>query len=85
MVFTRSKQRLLSEEQDKHSTNVLVKKTKKTHVISQYIQPSPPPPQVHSMITRSKLSLEVNIDFDEASKAWRENKTYIGNGCFQYT
>lgn len=26
----------------------------------------------------------VDIDFDEASKAWRENKKSIGNGSFKY-
>ena len=39
------------------------------------------------MNTRSqpKLQLyEVNIDFDEASEAWRANKKYIGNGTYKY-
>lgn len=27
---------------------------------------------------------EVNIDFDEASKEWRSNKKYEGNGYFIY-
>ena len=27
---------------------------------------------------------EVNIDFDEASKAWRSNKKNIGNGSYKY-
>ena len=27
---------------------------------------------------------KVDIDFDEAEKAWRENKKYIGNGMFKY-
>ena len=27
---------------------------------------------------------EVNIDFDEASKAWRKNKIENGNGTFIY-
>ena len=27
---------------------------------------------------------EVNIDFDEASEAWRANKKYIGNGSYKY-
>ena len=48
------------------------------------------------MMTRSKTktllkqdsliasSDEFIIDFDEASKAWRENKVYIGNGSFRY-
>jgi hypothetical protein len=28
---------------------------------------------------------KVNIDFNEASLAWRSNKQSIGNGCFEYT
>jgi len=27
---------------------------------------------------------EVNIDFDEASEAWRSNKKHTGNGMFKY-
>ena len=27
---------------------------------------------------------EVNIDFDEASKAWKANKKSIGNGSYKY-
>ena len=27
---------------------------------------------------------EVNIDFDEASKAWQSNKKSIGNGSYKY-
>lgn len=27
---------------------------------------------------------EVNIDFDEASKAWKSNKRSIGNGSYKY-
>jgi hypothetical protein len=30
------------------------------------------------------MELDVNIDFDEASKEWRKNKKYIGNGSFNY-
>tara|TARA_Y100000768_G_C23980035_1_gene685199 strand:+ start:199 stop:393 length:195 start_codon:yes stop_codon:yes gene_type:complete len=25
-----------------------------------------------------------DIDFDEASKLWKQNKKYIGNGCYIY-
>ena len=28
--------------------------------------------------------MEVNIDFDAASKAWMENKRKIQNGCYEY-
>jgi hypothetical protein len=31
-----------------------------------------------------KALYEVNIDFDEASEAWRANKKYIGNGSYKY-
>lgn len=27
---------------------------------------------------------DIDIDFEEASRAWRQNKTYIGNGMFKY-
>jgi hypothetical protein len=30
------------------------------------------------------LELEVNIDFDGASRAWKENKKYMGNGTYKY-
>jgi len=39
------------------------------------------------MNTRSKSTkktYEVNINFDEASEAWKSNKKYIGNGTYQY-
>jgi hypothetical protein len=42
------------------------------------------------MLTRSKTRnllpalYEVNIDFDEASKAWKANKKSIGNGQYKY-
>ena len=39
------------------------------------------------MKTRSqtrKQQLEVNIDFDEASRYWNMNKKRIGNGCYVY-
>ena len=39
------------------------------------------------MLTRSQTKrpeYEVNIDFDEASEAWRANKKYIGNGSYKY-
>jgi len=28
--------------------------------------------------------LPVHIDFTLASQAWRQNKVYLGNGCFKY-
>ena len=35
-----------------------------------------------NMVT--KYIMEVNIDFDAASKAWMENKRKIPNGCYEY-
>ena len=31
-----------------------------------------------------KDCLEVNIDFDDASNAWKQNKKYMGNGTYKY-
>ncbi len=28
--------------------------------------------------------MEININFDEASSMWRENKQYLGNGSYKY-
>ena len=42
------------------------------------------------MKTRSQTNyensalFEVNIDFDEASEAWKANKRSTGNGCYKY-
>lgn len=36
------------------------------------------------MEEKSKNTLEVNIDFDEATKEWRSNKKSIGNGHYKY-
>ena len=33
---------------------------------------------------RGTCELDVNIDFDLASKAWRANKKYLGDGSFKY-
>ena len=30
------------------------------------------------------ITFEVNIDFDEASTAWKQNKRSIGNGMYKY-
>lgn len=36
-------------------------------------------------LSNTEILYSVNIDFDEAEQAWRENKKYIGNGMFKYT
>lgn len=35
-------------------------------------------------LTKAKHELEVNIDFDDASKEWHKNKKSIGNGQYNY-
>lgn len=32
----------------------------------------------------SDCESDIDIDFEEASRAWRQNKTHIGNGMFKY-
>jgi hypothetical protein len=35
-------------------------------------------------ISKESTLYEVNIDFDEASTAWKMNKKYVGNGTYKY-
>lgn len=37
-----------------------------------------------SQLTNQKNQLEVNIDFDDASKEWHKNKKSIGNSQYKY-
>jgi hypothetical protein len=42
---------------------------------------------MNSVITMKETKAplyEVNIDFDEASRAWKANKKSIGNGSYKY-
>ena len=34
--------------------------------------------------SETRQHYEVNIDFDEASEAWKSNKKSIGNGSYKY-
>jgi hypothetical protein len=34
--------------------------------------------------TNNILEYEANINFDEASRAWKANKKSIGGGCYKY-
>lgn len=36
-------------------------------------------------VSRLKKIYDVDIDFDEASKAWLQNKKKTGDGCYTYT
>jgi len=42
--------------------------------------------RTRTIITRSQTTpkYDVEIDFDEASEAWKANKKYIGNGMYKY-
>lgn len=33
---------------------------------------------------KTRTQSEINIDFDEASAAWKQNKKRIDNGCYIY-
>ena len=44
-------------------------------------------PQIYKVFEydeNDKGIFEVNIDFDGASEAWKENKKSSGNGCYKY-
>jgi hypothetical protein len=34
--------------------------------------------------TTKQLDINIDIDFDEASDAWRQNKKHVGQGHFKY-
>ena len=36
------------------------------------------------MYNEGLMILPLKIDFDHASKMWRQNKIYLGNGMFKY-
>ena len=40
-------------------------------------------PPFRLILTPDKKNKPI-IDFDNASKEWRKNKTYLGNGMFKY-
>ena len=39
---------------------------------------------IQTQILKKNVLYEVNIDFDEASIAWKMNKKYVGNGTYKY-
>ncbi len=68
MVLTRSQTKKLLEESKKTIGKRVLPKT-----ITEPSLPKKRGPQY-----------KVNIDFDEASLAWRANKIYLGNGEYKY-
>ena len=85
---TRSQTRNLLLAPTKETTNA-TKKEAPTKVLS---TPRILPESIKNVFYESEYTLympqylekPLDIDFDEASKAWRENKVYIGNGSFRY-
>ena len=65
--------------------------TRSTTTLFARTKPVQPPT---TMMTRSQMitqykrpnyvELDIDIDFDEASKAWNKNKIKTGNGCYTY-
>jgi len=43
------------------------------------------PSRYSERLRRRNNMYDVDIDFDEASRAWLKNKTPVGNGCYIYT
>jgi len=70
-VITRSKSDILRGGYSSHST-----------ICNSYvIYPS----RYSERLRRRNQMYDVDIDFDEASRAWLKNKTPVGNGCYIYT
>lgn len=68
MVLTRSK------ATQAHKSTTIIKPSKmvtRSQSIKQYKRPN-------------YVELDIDIDFDEASKAWNKNKIKTGNGCYIY-
>lgn len=42
-------------------------------------------PNYCDKLRNHKKIYDVDIDFDEASKAWLQNKKKLGNGCYSYS
>lgn len=40
--------------------------------------------QTRSQSKKQRTELDFHYDFDYASKCWKENKKYVGNGCYNY-
>ena len=40
--------------------------------------------QTRTQASYSSALFQVDIDFDEASNAWKANKKSTGNGCYKY-
>jgi hypothetical protein len=68
MVLTRSKAKQLSRAK---SVQIPTKMITRSQSIKQYKRPN-------------YVELDIDIDFDEASKAWNKNKIKTGNGCYRY-
>ena len=63
-----------------HSTNFVVFSEQKKSSVSSILCSD-----FHSKLRNHKKIYDVDIDFDEASKAWLQNKKKTGDGCYIYT
>lgn len=71
-MITRSQARKLAEEDETEVITLHVNPSKNRRII----------PDDNDITPRR--SSRININFDEASKAWRSNKRSVGNGQFEY-
>ena len=53
-------------------------------ILDQQPQPQQTPQQMHHYNTRLQVNKNTDIDFDEASRAWRANKHCHSEGTFTY-
>jgi hypothetical protein len=56
----------------------------RTRSISRYLEELREKDDVDREFSATNLEYAVNIDFDEASAAWKANKKSIGGGCYKY-
>lgn len=68
MVLTRSTTTLFARTKPVHSPTTMMTRSQS---ITQYKRPN-------------YVELDIDIDFDEASKAWNKNKIKTSNGCYRY-
>ena len=68
MVLTRSTTKQFTRAKTNHPPTTMMTRSQS---ITQYKRPN-------------YVELDIDIDFDEASKAWNKNKIKTGNGCYKY-
>lgn len=92
---TRSQTRNLLLAQANASIKAPTKVLEPTKVLTKVLEPRILPDSIKNVFYESEHALympqylkkplyDVDIDFDEASEAWRANKISIGNGQYKY-